>query len=112
MEGFMLLFFFACANNMETHEEFSTLYAESQCRAYKQCNRSLFDGKYGTMKECEEEVQEEFWEENNTLYEGCSYLSEKADECITVINQSNCGELWTNSEQIYESCHNDVWGCL
>ena len=58
-----------------------------------------------------EEVQEDFWEENNTLYEGCTYIEDKAKECINSINQSNCGELWTNREQINETCGSDVWSC-
>lgn len=107
----MLLWLIACSGGIETHQDFSISYAQSQCRAYKQCHRSLFDGEYGTMADCEEEVQESFWEENINLYEGCTYNADKAQECITLINRSSCGELWTEQEQIYESCHADVWIC-
>ena len=107
----MWLLLIACSGKLETHEEFSIAYAESQCRAYKQCNRSLFDGNYGTMSDCEDKVQESFWEENLNLYEGCAYNSEQAQECISNINYSNCGELWSDSEDIHQSCHTDVWTC-
>ena len=64
-----------------------------------------------TMADCEEEVAESFQEENESLYEGCTYDGERAQECLNLINSSTCGELWSDSEQIYETCHSDVWTC-
>ena len=107
----MILFLMACGSNVENSKEFSIAYADTQCRAYTQCNRSLFDGEYGTMADCEEEVAESFQEENESLYEGCTYDGERAQECLNLINSSTCGELWSDSEQIYETCHSDVWTC-
>ena len=107
----MLILMLACTVSVETEQDFTIAYAQSQCRAYKQCHRSLFDGEYVTMPECEEEVQESFWEELTSLYEGCTYNSERAMECINLINTSTCGELWSEKDNIHESCQADVWNC-
>ena len=107
----MFLLLFACSVGVENSQDFSIAYAESQCRAYKQCNRSLFDGEYETMPECEDQVQKEFLEEINSQYEGCTYSSDKAQECLNLINRSTCGELHTDRTPIYEACRTDVWGC-
>lgn len=107
----LIFLLWACGTSIENAEQFATSYAESQCYAYKQCYRMLFDGKYDGMSDCEEKVAEKFAEENQTDFPGCALLPEKAEECLAEINQSTCGELWQKEEDIYQACHADVWDC-
>ena len=107
----LILLGIGCGSSVETHQEFATIYAESQCLSYKQCYRMLFDGEYDGMTDCEETVQTEFYEENLSFFDGCSYNASAAEECIQDLNQSSCAELWTNKEDIYKACHSDVWTC-
>jgi len=109
----LIFLLFACSNSVENKEDFAVSYAESQCYAYKQCYRMLFDGKYDGMNDCEEKLQEKFAEENQADFvePGCTFLPEKAGECITEINQASCGELWEKEEELYQACHSDAWDC-
>ena len=100
-----------CLNGVENQTEFTSEYALAQCYAYKQCYRMLFDGKYDGMEDCESKVQKNFQAEQQELYEGCTFKAEQAQECIDTINQSSCGELWDNTDDIYTACHDDVWSC-
>ena len=52
-----LLVVFACLGKVETAEEFEAAYADSQCHAYRQCNRMIFDGKYDGMADCQDKVK-------------------------------------------------------
>ena len=101
----------ACANTMETPSDFAVQYASSQCYAYKQCYRMLFDGKYDGMQDCEDKVSKNFAKENADTFDGCTFQVSKAEECILTIDSSTCGELWDNEQDIYTSCHEDVWTC-
>ena len=47
----------ACLGKVETAEDFEAAYADSQCHAYRQCNRMIFDGKYDGMADCQDKVQ-------------------------------------------------------
>ena len=102
---------FACGSQIETAEQFEAEYALSQCHAYRQCNRMIFDGKYDGMNDCQERVERDFGEENQSLFAECAFNPEEAQECINQINTSTCGELWINEAEIYAACHEDVWQC-
>ena len=107
----ILLFLIACTASVETEKEFAAAYAESQCYAYKQCYRMLFEGEYDGMLDCEEKIEGNFLEENAAAFEGCSYSASAAEECIVAINEASCADLWTKEEEIYQSCHSDIWEC-
>ena len=55
-------------SKVETAEDFEAAYADSQCHAYRQCNRMIFDGKYDGM-DCKEQVENNLREENQTLFD-------------------------------------------
>lgn len=100
-----------CANKIETVEDFETEFALSQCHAYRQCNRMVFDGKYGDMSVCQEAIYKNLREENQSLFEDCTFNAIAAEECLQELNLSTCGELWTNEQALYSACHEDVWAC-
>ena len=58
----LIFLLWGCVNSVE-REQFASSYSESQCYAYKQCYRMLFDGKYEGMNDCEEKSQRKFAEE-------------------------------------------------
>ena len=101
----------ACLGKVETAEDFEVAYADSQCHAYRQCHRSLFDGKYDGMTDCQETLSQTFGEENQTLFGECQFQADKANECIEAINMATCGELWTDEQSLYSACHEAVWEC-
>ena len=101
----------ACLGKVESTEDFETAYAESQCHAYRQCNRMIFDGKYDGMTDCQESVSQNLQEENQTLFEDCQFNVEKANECIDALNTATCGDLWTDEQALYSACHEAVWEC-
>ena len=107
----MLWVLFACGAQVETVEEFESEYALSQCHAYRQCNRMIYDGQYDGMNDCQESVERDFREENQTLFSECTFKPVEATECLSDLNTSTCGELWNNAEDIYAACHQDVWQC-
>ena len=101
----------ACLGKIESTEDFEAAYAESQCHAYRQCNRMIFDGKYDGMTDCQESVEQNLQEENQTLFEDCQFNVDKANECIDVLNTATCGEFWTDEQALYSACHEAVWEC-
>lgn len=106
-----LLITAACLGKVETPQEFEAAYADSQCHAYRQCNRMIFDGKYDGMADCKEQVEASFREEIQMLFDTCEFNVEKANECIEAINLATCGELWTDEQFLYSACHEAVWEC-
>jgi hypothetical protein len=106
-----LLVTLACLGKVETAEDFEAAYADSQCHAYRQCNRMIFDGKYDGMADCKEQVENNLREENQTLFDTCTFNAEKANECIESMNMATCGELWTDEQALYSACHEAVWEC-
>lgn len=101
----------ACLGKVETVEDFESVYAESQCHAYRQCNRMVFDGKYDGMTDCQERVEQNLRDENQALFEECDFNADKANLCIEELNMSSCGDLWTNEQALYSACHEAVWEC-
>jgi len=101
----------ACLGKIESTEDFEAAYAESQCHAYRQCNRMIFDGKYDGMTDCQESVAQNLQEENQTLFEDCQFNVDKANECIDALNTATCGEFWTDEQALYSACHEAVWEC-
>lgn len=101
----------ACLGKVETAEDFEAAYADSQCHAYRQCNRMIFDGKYDGMSDCKMKVESNLREENQTLFADCAFNEEKANECIESMNMATCGELWTDEQALYSACHEAVWEC-
>lgn len=106
-----IFLFLACSSSIETEGDFAISYSETQCYAYKHCYRMLFDGEYNGMTDCEEKIQTNFLEENQTDFGDCTLLPEKAEQCVLSINQATCGELWENEDEIYKACHSDAWDC-
>ena len=100
-----------CLGKIETVDDFETQFALSQCQAYRQCNRMLFDGKYEGMNDCQQSVEQSVREENQTLFMDCNFIAEQATECIQEMNTSTCGDLWVNEQELYSVCHEDVWQC-
>ena len=101
----------ACLGKVETAEDFEAAYADSQCHAYRQCNRMIFDGKYDGMADCKVKVESNLREENQTLFDDCAFNEDKANECIESMNMATCGELWTDEQALYSACHEAVWEC-
>lgn len=106
-----LLVTVACLGKVETAEAFEAAYADSQCHAYRQCNRMIFDGKYDGMADCKDKVEANLRDENQTLFDTCTFNAEKANECIDKLNMATCGELWTDEQELYSACHEAVWEC-
>lgn len=101
----------ACLGKVETADDFEAAYADSQCHAYRQCNRMIFDGKYDGMADCKVKVESNLREENQTLFDDCAFNEDKANECIESMNMATCGELWTDEQALYSACHEAVWEC-
>ena len=106
-----LLITAGCLGKVETAQEFEVAYADSQCHAYRQCNRMIFDGKYDGMADCKEQVEANLHEEIQTLFDSCTFNAEQANECIEALNLATCGELWTDEQALYSACHEAVWEC-
>lgn len=106
-----LLVAMACLGKVETAEDFEAAYANSQCHAYRQCNRMIFDGEYDGMADCQDKVQANIRDQNQTLFDACMFNAEKANECIEKMNMATCGELWTDQQELHSACHEAVWEC-
>ena len=107
----LLWMLFACGPQIDNVADFEAEYALSQCHAYRQCYRMMYDGQYDGMNDCEDKVERTFHEENLELFSECTFNTVAAIECVSDINTSTCGELWTNNAEIYAACHEDVWQC-
>ena len=116
---FLFLFFgtwiwgTGCAPEI-TQDTMPQHFAEVQCILYKRCERARFDGEYGTMTKCEEDVKKEYQQRiENVSAEEAVFSSEKAQECIDALNTSTCEDYWNEyidpSGDMYLLCHDETW---
>ncbi|MEC7988198.1 MAG: hypothetical protein VX278_23730 [Myxococcota bacterium] len=106
-----VLLFWGCTRNVDDWESFVREHATAQCLVYKQCHRSLFDGEYETMGNCEEEVMEYWVDFQDEFYSGCTFLVDQAQKCLSRTYAATCAEHWDDQESIYQSCHDELWTC-
>ena len=108
----MVIFFalVGCNSNVETWDEFVSLYAQEKCLVYKQCYRAHYEGEYGNHTQCQEAVVNEL-QQSKLDYEECSFVSAAANECIEQVRTASCGVYWSEEANIYQSCREDIWTC-
>ena len=109
----MLLLMTLLSCNLEAvdKQSFPARFAEAQCRVYKTCHRAYFDGEFELMETCEERVQADLIQSNEELFADCTFLPEKAQECLWLLDNFSCGDHWSKEDDIYQACHDDVWAC-
>ena len=100
-----------CWMGPTTEENFFERYSESQCIVYKKCYRARFDGEYGGMSRCLDEVGEDILEEKEDLYGECTFLPDQAEICLDLITSANCGGYWEDQNEIVNACGKEVWSC-
>ena len=113
MKWFMGIFsvlFVGCGSNVDSWDEFVSLYAQEKCLVYKQCYRAHYEGEYGNHVACQEAVQKEL-QQNQQDYGTCSFVSSAANECLEAIQTSSCGSYWSDEASIYQTCREDIWTC-
>ena len=108
---FASLFIGGCNLGSVTEDNYFQSYAQSQCVVYKRCYRARFDGEYNGMTRCVDEVSEDLADEKQTLFPDCTFDEEQAQICLNLLNSSTCEEHWDDQNEIYSSCHEDIWDC-